>query len=86
MSKVIVLSEKGKLVGTWVPPRKPEERASPATGGARRRGALAAKKEPSSSIITGKGQKLHMLEVEDAESAQQTGELVKLVKKQLKLK
>jgi hypothetical protein len=69
MSKVIVLSEKGKLVGTWVPPRK-----------------APGKKEPSSNVVAGKGQKLHMLEVDDAEAAHETGELVKLVKRQLKLK
>jgi hypothetical protein len=69
MSKVIVLSEKGKLVGTWIPPRK-----------------APGKKEPRSAIIAGARQKLHELEVEDAESAHETGELVKLVKKQLKLK
>jgi hypothetical protein len=69
MSKVIVLSAKGKLVGTWIGPRKPPR-----------------KNHPNSQIIAGVGQELHELEVEDAESAHETGELVKLVKKQLKLK
>ncbi|HEX4383878.1 MAG TPA: hypothetical protein VH083_13055 [Myxococcales bacterium] len=69
MSKVIVLSEKGKLVGTWVPPRK-----------------APAKNQPVATVTAGQGQKLHLLEVEDAESMHETGELTKLVKKQLKLK
>jgi hypothetical protein len=69
VSKVIVLSEKGKLVATWVPPRKPPR-----------------KKEPVSGIVASEGQKLHELDVEDAEAAQETGELTRMVKKQLKLK
>jgi hypothetical protein len=68
MSKVIVLSQKGKLVGTWIPPRK-----------------APGKKGPTSAVVAGEGQKIHELEVEDAESAHETGELVRLVKKQLKL-
>lgn len=69
MSKVIVVSEKGKLVATWVPPRK-----------------APRKKEPVAGIMASEGQKLHELDVEDAESAQETGELTKMVRKQLKLK
>jgi hypothetical protein len=69
MSKVIVLSEKGRLVGTWIPPRR-----------------APRKNEPASTIVVGPGQKLHAVEVEDAESAHETGELTRLVKRQLKLK
>jgi len=69
VSKVIVLSEKGRLVGTWIPPRK-----------------QPGKTHPGSTVIAGVGQTLHELEVEDAESAHETGELLKLVKKRLKLK
>jgi hypothetical protein len=69
MSKVMVLSEKGRLVGTWIAPRKPPR-----------------KNQPRSQVIAAAGQQLHDLEVEDAESAHETGELIKVVKKQLKLK
>lgn len=69
MSKVIVLSEKGKLVATWVPPHK-----------------APRKKEPVTGVIASEGQKLHELDVEDAAAAQETGELTKMVRKQLKLK
>jgi hypothetical protein len=69
VSKVYVLSAKGKLAGIWVPPRK-----------------APGKKQPASTVIASAGQKLHELEVEDAESKHETGELLKLVKKQLKLK
>jgi hypothetical protein len=69
VSTVIVVSAKGRLVGTWVPPRK-----------------APGKNQPVVTVSAGQGQKLHLLEVEDAESMHETGELERLVKKQLKLK
>ena len=74
MSKIIVISEKGKLVGTLVPPKtqpEPEPRG------------------PVATVIAGRGQKLQEIEVKDAELYHSRGkmeELTKLVKKQLKLK
>jgi hypothetical protein len=72
MSKVTVISEKGKLVGTWIPPQQP-----PGPGG------------PVTSVIAGRGQKLQEIEIKDAELFHSRGkseDLIKLVKKQLKLK
>jgi hypothetical protein len=72
MSKVTVVSEKGKLVGTWIPPKKPPQPGAPVT-----------------HLVAGPGQKLHEIEIKDAElfhSRDKSEDLVKLVKKQLKLK
>ncbi len=72
MSKVTVVSEKGKLVGTWLPPKQPPQPGAPVT-----------------RLVAGPGQKLHEIEIKDAElyhSRDKAEELVKLVKKQLKLK
>jgi hypothetical protein len=72
MSKVTVVSEKGKLVGTWIPPQQPPQPGAPVT-----------------QLVAGPGQKLHEIEVKDAElfhSRGKSDDLVKLVKKQLKLK
>jgi hypothetical protein len=72
MSRVTVVSEKGKLVGTWIPPQQPPQPGAPVT-----------------ELVPGLGQKLHVIEVKDAElfhSRAKSEELVKLVKKQLKLK
>lgn len=72
MSKITVISQKGKLVGTWIPPQEPRDPNGPVT-----------------RVIAGPGQKLHEIEVKDAETFHQKGkteELTKLVKKQLKLK
>lgn len=73
MSKVIVVSEKGKLVGTLIPPKTPP----------------VDPRGPSSTVIASRGQKLHEIEIKDAELFHSRGkidELTKLVKKQLKLK
>ncbi len=72
MSKVTVVSEKGKLVGTWIPPKQPPQPGAPVT-----------------HLVAGPGQKLHEIEIKDAElfhSRDKSEGLVKLVKKQLKLK
>ena len=72
MSKVTVISEKGKLVGTWIPPQQPPDPRGPVT-----------------RIMARPGQKLHEIEIKEPESFHERGkteELVKLVKKQLKLK
>ena len=72
MSKVTVISQKGKLVGTWIPPQEPPDPNGPVT-----------------RVIAGPGQKMHELEIKDAEAFHhqgKTGDLIKLVKKQLKLK
>lgn len=72
MSTVTVISEKGKLVGTWIPPQGPPDPRGPVT-----------------TVIPGPGQKLHEIEIKDAEKYHErgkVGEFLKLVKKQLKLK
>jgi hypothetical protein len=72
MSKVTVVSEKGKLVGTWIPPQQPPQPGAPVT-----------------QLVAGPGQKLKEIEVKDAELFHSRGkseDLVKLAKKQLKLK
>ena len=72
MSKVTVISEKGKLVGTWLPPQRP-----PAAGA------------PVVTPVARRGQKLHEIGVKDAglfHTRAKSGDLIKLVKKQLKLK
>ena len=74
MSKVTVISEKGKLVGTWLPPQQP-----PAPGA------------PLTVLVARTGQKIHEIEIKDAEllvprSRAKSDALIKLVKKQLKLK
>ncbi len=72
MSKVTVVSEKGKLVGTWIPPKQPPQPGAPVT-----------------HLVAGPGQKLHEIEIKEAElfhSRDKSEDLVKLVKKQLKLK
>ena len=72
MSKVTVISEKGKLVGTWIPPQPAPQPGSPVT-----------------RLLAGPGQKLQEIEIEDAElfhTRAKSDELIKLVKKQLKLK
>ena len=70
--KIHVISERGKLVGTFIP---------------QSRGADP--KAPACTPVLGRGQKLHELEIENAESYYQerrSAELHKVVKKKLKLK
>jgi hypothetical protein len=72
MSKVTVVSEKGKLVGTWIPPQQPPQPGAPVT-----------------RLVAGPGQRLEEIEIKDAElfhGRAKSEDLVKLVKKQLKLK
>jgi hypothetical protein len=72
MSKVHVVSQRGKLVGTFIPQAQP-----------------ADPKGPICTPIAGKGQKLHELEIENAEAyfkESRPDELHKIVKKKLKLK
>ena len=72
MSKVTVVSEKGKLVGTLIPAQQPAQPGAPVT-----------------HLIAGPGQKLHEIEIKDAElsrSRDKSEALVKLIKKRLKLK
>ena len=71
--KVHVISAKGKLVGTFVPLQL--QPSDPKT--------------PICTPVAGRGQKLHELEIENAESyykQRRTTELHKIVKKKLKLK
>jgi hypothetical protein len=71
MSKITVISQKGKLVGTWIPPQ---------SGGS---GGLV------SMPVTGSGQTLHEIEVEDPESyvrRKALPELHRMVKQRLRLK
>ena len=70
--KVHVISERGKLVGSFIPQPQP-----------------AGPKVPTCTPIAGRGQKLHELEIENAESyykERRSAELHKIVKKKLKLK
>jgi hypothetical protein len=70
--KIHVISERGKLVGTFIPQSQP-----------------ADPKAPACTPIAGRGQKLHELEIKDAESYykdRRSAELHKIVKKKLKLK
>ena len=72
MSKVTVVSEKGKLVGTWLPSQQPP---TPGT--------------PVARLVAGPGQKLHEIEITGAElfhGRSKSEDLIKMVKKQLKLK
>ena len=71
--KVHVISAKGKLVGTFIP-----QQFQPSDP-----------KTPICTPVAGRGQKLHELEIENAESyykERRTTELHKIVKKKLKLK
>lgn len=76
MSKVTVISEKGKLVGTWLPPQQP-----PAAGA------------PLTFLVARTGQKIHEIDIKDKDAEllvsrnrAKSDALIKLVKKQLKLK
>ena len=71
--KVHVISAKGKLVGTFIP--QPPQPSDPKT--------------PKCTPIARRDQKLHELEIENAESYYQErrlADLHKIVKKKLKLK
>jgi hypothetical protein len=71
--KLHVISAKGKLVGTFIP-QQPQP---------------ADPKTPICTPIAGRGQKLHEIEIANAESyykERRTAELHKIVKKKLKLK
>jgi hypothetical protein len=71
--KIHVISEKGKLVGTFIP--QAMQPSDPRT--------------PVCTPIAGKGQKLHEMEVANAEAyyrERRSEELHKIVKKKLKLK
>ena len=71
--KVHVISARGQLVGTFIP--QPQQPSDPKT--------------PACTPVAGRGQKLHELEIADAESYyrdRRTAELHKIVKKKLKLK
>ena len=71
--KVHVISARGKLVGTFIP--QPPQPSDPKT--------------PIGTPIAGRGQKLHELQIENAESyykERRLAELHKIVKKKLKLK
>jgi len=72
MSKLHVISERGKLVGTFIPQPQPSD-----------------PKIPTCTPVAGKGQKLHELEIENAEAyykERRSAELHKIVKKKLKLR
>jgi hypothetical protein len=71
--KVHVISARGKLVGTFIP--QPPQPSDPKT--------------PTCTPVAGNGQKLHELEIANAESyyrERRTAELHKMVQKKLKLK
>ena len=71
--KVHVISAQGKLVGTFI-----SQQLQPSDP-----------KTPICTPVAGRGQKLHQLEIENAESyykERRSGELHKIVKKKLKLK
>jgi hypothetical protein len=71
--KIHVISARGKLVGTFIP--QPPQPSDPKT--------------PVCTPVAGRGQKLHELEIENAESyykERRTDDLHKIVKKKLKLK
>lgn len=71
--KVHVISARGKLVGTFIP--QPPQPSDP--------------RIPTCTPVAGRGQKLHKLEIENAESyynQRRLAELHKIVKKKLKLK
>lgn len=71
--KVHVISAKGKLVGTFIP--QPPQPSDPKTA--------------VCTPIAGRGQKLHEMEIANADSYyrdRRTDELHKIVKKKLKLK
>jgi hypothetical protein len=71
--KVHVISARGKLVGIFIP-----QQVQPSDP-----------KTPICTPIAGRGQKLHELEIDKAESyykERRTAELHKIVKKKLKLK
>ena len=71
--KVHVISARGKLVGTFIP--QPPQPSDPKT--------------PTCTPVSGHGQKLHEVEIENAESyyrQRRSAELHKIVKKKLKLK
>jgi len=71
--KVHVISERGKLIGTFIP--QPQMPSDPKT--------------PICAPVAGRGQKLHELEIANADSYyrdRRTAELHKIVKKKLKLK
>jgi hypothetical protein len=72
MAKVQVISERGKLVGTFIPQSAP-----------------ADPKAPVGMPVSRRGQKLHEVEIENAETfykEKRSAELHKIVKKKLKLK
>jgi hypothetical protein len=71
--KVHVISAKGKLVGAFIP--QPQQPSDPKT--------------PICTPVAGRGQKLHELEIDKADSyykERRTADLHKIVKKKLKLK
>ncbi|HEV8494372.1 MAG TPA: hypothetical protein VGR76_18980 [Candidatus Angelobacter sp.] len=71
--KVHVISDRGKLIGTFIP-RTPQP---------------SDPKTPTCTPVAGRGQKLHELEIANADSYyrdRRTTELHKIVKKKLKLK
>jgi hypothetical protein len=79
MTKIHVISQRGKLVGTFIP------RPRPSVGQPAAKGPHI----PYSSPMAGPGQKLHELELENGEAYYKegrSGELHKIVKKKLKLK
>lgn len=71
--KIHIISAKGKLVGTFIP-----QQLQPSDA-----------KTPICTPVTARGQKLHELEIANADSYyrdRRTDELHKIVKKKLKLK
>ncbi|HEX7288665.1 MAG TPA: hypothetical protein VF532_20945 [Candidatus Angelobacter sp.] len=72
MSKVIVISQKGKLVGTWIPPQEPRDPNAPVAR------VIAGPGQ--------KMQEIEIKDAEHYHSRGKSEDLTKLVKKQLKLK
>jgi hypothetical protein len=71
MSKVTVISEKGKLLGTWIPPQQPVDHSGPVT-----RIVARGAQELHEIEIAG---------AEEFHARGKTEELITLVKKQLRL-
>ena len=70
--KMIVISQRGKLVGTYLAAKPPAEPNA-----------------PRGTVVAGPGQRLHEIEIEDAEGFHKrraVPELHKLIRKKLKLK
>ncbi len=75
-TRIIVISQRGRLVGTHIPTSAPKNST----------GSTAS---PTARLVAGPGQRAHELELDDAETYHTRGavaELHQIVKQRLKLK